>query len=102
MEMLLTGELISAQDAARIGLVNRVVPPGSELEAALALGRKVAAKSSYVVKIGKEAFYRQLEMGLDDAYRFTAEVMVENMLAQDAQEGIAAFIAKRPPEWHDE
>jgi enoyl-CoA hydratase/carnithine racemase len=102
MEMLLTGELISAQDAARMGLVNRVVPPGSELEAALALGRKIAGKSSYVVKIGKEAFHRQLEMGLDDAYRFTAEVMVENMLAQDAQEGIAAFIAKRPPEWHDE
>jgi enoyl-CoA hydratase/carnithine racemase len=102
MEMLLTGELISAQDAARIGLVNRIVPPGSELEAALALGRKIAGKSSYVVKIGKEAFYRQLEMGLDEAYRFTAEVMVENMLAQDAQEGIAAFVAKRPPEWRDE
>jgi enoyl-CoA hydratase/carnithine racemase len=102
MEMLLTGDLLSAQDAARIGLVNGVVPPGSELEAALALGRKIAGKSSYVVKIGKEAFYRQLEMGLDEAYRFTAEVMVENMLAQDAQEGIAAFVAKRPPEWRDE
>jgi enoyl-CoA hydratase/carnithine racemase len=102
MEMLLTGDLISAPDAFRIGLVNRVVAPGSELEAALALGRKIAGKSSYVVKIGKEAFYRQLEMGLDDAYRFTAEVMVENMLAQDAQEGIAAFIAKRAPEWQDE
>jgi enoyl-CoA hydratase/carnithine racemase len=102
MEMLLTGDLISAQDALRIGLVNRVVPPGSELDVALAVGRKIAGKSSHVVKIGKEAFYRQLEMGLDDAYRFTAEVMVENMLAQDAQEGIAAFIAKRPPEWQDE
>jgi enoyl-CoA hydratase/carnithine racemase len=102
LEMLLTGDLISAADALRIGLVNRVVAPGSEVEAALALGRKIAGKSSYVVKIGKAAFYRQLEMRLDDAYRFTAEVMVENMLAQDAQEGIAAFIAKRAPEWQDE
>jgi enoyl-CoA hydratase/carnithine racemase len=101
MEMLLTGDLISAPDAFRIGLVNRVVPPGSELDAALALGRKIAEKSSHVVKIGKEAFYRQIEMGLDDAYRFTAEVMVENMLAQDAEEGISAFIAKRSPRWKD-
>jgi enoyl-CoA hydratase/carnithine racemase len=102
MEMLLTGDLISAADALRIGLVNRVVAPGSELDAALALGRKIAAKSSHVVKIGKHAFYRQIEMGLDDAYRFTCEVMVENMLAPDAEEGISAFIAKRPPKWRDE
>jgi enoyl-CoA hydratase/carnithine racemase len=101
MEMLLTGDLISAHDAFRIGLVNRVVPPGSELEAALALARKIAGKSAHVVKIGKEAFYRQLEMGLDDAYGFTAEVMVANMLASDAQEGIGAFIAKRQPQWKD-
>ena len=101
MEMLLTGDLISAQDALRIGLVNRVVPPGSELEAALALARKIAGKSAHVVKIGKEAFYRQLEMGLDDAYRYTADVMVENMLARDAEEGIAAFVEKRPPKWED-
>ena len=101
MEMLLTGDLISAPDALRIGLVNHVVPPGSELDAALALGRKIAGKSSHVVRIGKQAFYQQLEMGLDDAYRFTAEVMVENMLAEDAQEGISAFIAKRPPRWKD-
>jgi enoyl-CoA hydratase/carnithine racemase len=101
MEMLLTGELISAQEAFRIGLVNRVVPPGAELDAAMALARKVAAKSSHVVRIGKQAFYRQLEMGLDDAYRFTAEVMVENLLAQDGQEGIAAFIDKRAPKWKD-
>src|SRR5882672_1584866 len=101
MEMLLTGDLVSAQDAFRIGLVNRVVPPGSELEAALALARKIAGKSSHVVKIGKEAFYRQLEMGLDDAYRYTAEVMVENMMARDAEEGIQAFVEKRPPKWED-
>jgi enoyl-CoA hydratase/carnithine racemase len=101
MDMLLTGDLISAQDAFRIGLVNRVVPPGSELDAALALGRKIAGKSAHVVRIGKQAFYRQLEMGLDDAYRYTSEVMVENMLARDAEEGIAAFVEKRPPKWED-
>ena len=101
MEMLLTGDLISAHDAFRIGLVNRVVPPGSEFDAALALARKISGKSSHVVKIGKEAFYRQLEMGPDDAYRYTAEVMVENMMARDAEEGIAAFVEKRPPKWHD-
>src|SRR5712691_3182490 len=101
MEMLLTGDLISAQDAYRIGLVNRVVPPGSEYDAALALARKITGKSAHVVKIGKEAFYRQLEMGLDDAYRYTSDVMVENMLARDAEEGIAAFVEKRPPKWED-
>ena len=101
MEMLLTGDMISAEDALRIGLVNRVVAPGREREEALALGRKIAAKSAYVVKIGKEAFYRQLESGLKDAYRYAAEVMVENMLARDAEEGIDAFIEKREPKWED-
>jgi enoyl-CoA hydratase/carnithine racemase len=101
MEMLLTGDLISAQDAFRIGLVNRVVAPGSEREASLALARKIAGKSSHVVRIGKEAFYRQLEMGLDEAYRYTAEVMVENLLAHDAEEGISAFVEKRAPKWED-
>jgi enoyl-CoA hydratase/carnithine racemase len=101
MEMLLTGDLVSAEHAFRIGLVNRVVPVGSELDAALALGRKIAGKSSLVEKIGKHAFYRQLEMGLDDAYRYTADVMVENMMAHDAEEGIAAFVEKRAPKWED-
>jgi enoyl-CoA hydratase/carnithine racemase len=101
MEMLLTGDLISAQDAFRIGLVNRVVPAASELDAALALARKIAGKSAHVVKIGKQAFYRQLEMGLDEAYRYTAEVMVENMMARDAEEGISAFVEKRAPKWED-
>jgi enoyl-CoA hydratase/carnithine racemase len=101
MEMLLTGDMISANDAYRIGLVNRVVPPGSELDAALALARKIAGKSSHVVKVGKAAFYRQIEMGLDDAYRYTAEVMVENMMARDAEEGISAFVEKRTPKWED-
>ena len=101
MEMLLTGDMISAEDAWRIGLVNRVVAPGTEREEALALGRKIAAKSAHVVKIGKEAFYQQVELGLKDAYRYAAEVMVENMLARDAEEGIDAFIEKREPKWED-
>jgi enoyl-CoA hydratase/carnithine racemase len=101
MEMLLTGEMVSAQDAYRFGLVNRVVPPGREREEALAFAHKVATKSSHVLKIGKEAFYRQLEMGLTDAYAYASNVMVENMLARDAAEGICAFIDKRRPAWED-
>jgi enoyl-CoA hydratase/carnithine racemase len=101
MEMLLTGEMISAEDAFRIGLVNRVVPAGAEREEAIKLARKIAAKSTHVVKIGKEAFYRQLEMGLADAYAYTSQVMVENMMARDAEEGIGAFVQKRKPTWED-
>ncbi|MGA7871581.1 MAG: enoyl-CoA hydratase, partial [Candidatus Binatus sp.] len=85
MEMLLTGELISAEDAARIGLVNHVVAPGHERAAALKLAEKIAAKSTLTVKIGKKAFYRQAEMPLAEAYKYASEVMVENMLARDAE-----------------
>jgi enoyl-CoA hydratase/carnithine racemase len=101
MEMLLTGDFISAEEALRIGLVNRVVPPGREREEALALARKIATKSTHVVKIGKEAFYRQAELDLAAAYAYASNVMVENMLARDAEEGIAAFVEKRPPTWED-
>jgi enoyl-CoA hydratase/carnithine racemase len=101
MEMLLTGEPISADRAREIGLVNRVVPAGTERDAAIALAEQVAHKSAHTVKIGKEAFYRQAEMTLADAYRFAAEVMTENMMARDAEEGIGAFIAKREPKWED-
>ncbi|HYA04523.1 MAG TPA: enoyl-CoA hydratase [Xanthobacteraceae bacterium] len=101
MEMLLSGELISAEHAERIGLVNRVVAEGHEREEALKLARHIAEKSSLVLKIGKEAFYRQLEMPLAEAYRYTTEVMVENMLARDAEEGINAFVEKREPKWQD-
>ncbi len=101
MEMLLTGELISAEDAARIGLVNQVVAAGHERTEALKLAEKIAAKSTLTVKIGKEAFYRQAEMPLAEAYKYTSEVMVENMLASDAEEGISAFIEKRQPKWQD-
>ena len=101
MEMLLTGDLISAQEALRFGLINRIGPVGTELDLALALARKIAGKSSHVVRLGKQAFYRQLEMSLAEAYRYTAEVMVENMLARDAEEGISAFVDKRSPNWED-
>ena len=99
MEMLLTGDMIAAEDAVRIGLVNRVAAPGTERAEALKLAKQIASKSASTVKIGKEAFYRQLEMNLADAYRHTAQVMVENMLARDAGEGISAFIEKRAPKW---
>ena len=101
MEMLLTGDVISAADARRIGLVNHVVEPGRAREEALRLAGKIAEKSSHVIKIGKQAFYRQLELGVADAYRFASEVMVENMMARDAEEGISAFIGKRAPKWED-
>jgi enoyl-CoA hydratase/carnithine racemase len=101
MEMLLTGDMIPAEDAYRIGLVNRVVPAGKAAESALELARQIAAKSMLTVKVGKEAFYRQREMNLADAYKLTVDVMVENMLARDAEEGIGAFIEKRDPEWED-
>ena len=91
----------SADDARRIGLVNRVVAPGAARDEALKLARKIAAKSAAVVKIGKEAFYRQLEMDVVDAYGYASEVMVKNMLARDAEEGIGAFIEKRTPSWED-
>jgi enoyl-CoA hydratase/carnithine racemase len=101
MEMLLTGDLISADEACRIGLVNRVVAPGTEREEAIKLARKLASKSSLIVKLGKEAFYRQLDMSLPEAYRFASEVMVENMMVRDAKEGISAFVEKRTPSWED-
>ncbi len=101
MEMLLTGDMVEAADAARIGLINRVVPVGEEKQAAIALAKKIAAKSSYVLKIGKQAFYRQAELSLADAYAYASEVMTENMMARDANEGICAFIEKRDPTWED-
>src|SRR2546423_5069871 len=101
MEMLLTGDPVTAERAREIGLVNRVVPPGAEWGAALALAEKVALKSAQTVKLGKAAFYRQAEMSLADAYRYAAEVMTENMMARDAEEGIGAFIEKRQPKWQD-
>ncbi|WP_341914970.1 enoyl-CoA hydratase [Ferrovibrio terrae] len=99
MEMLLTGDLLPAARAAEIGLVNRVVPESALSETALALAGQIAAKSPLTVKIGKEAFYRQLDMPLAQAYDYASRVMTENMLARDAEEGIDAFIEKRDPKW---
>jgi enoyl-CoA hydratase/carnithine racemase len=101
MEMLLTGEPVSAARAREIGLINSVVAAGTERAAALALALTVALKSAYTIKLGKAAFYRQAEMSLADAYRYAAEVMTENMMARDAEEGIGAFIEKREPKWQD-
>jgi enoyl-CoA hydratase/carnithine racemase len=101
MEMLLTGDMVTAEQSAAIGLINRVVAPGEERKSALALAKKIAAKSSYVLKIGKQAFYRQAELGLAEAYNYASEVMTENMMARDAEEGICAFIEKRSPNWQD-
>ena len=101
MEMLLTGDMVSAEDAARIGLINRVVRAGSERDDALALAQQIASKSSHTVKIGKEGFYRQAEMGIAQAYDYVSQVMVENLLSADAEEGICAFIEKRDPTWED-
>ncbi|HTI81174.1 MAG TPA: enoyl-CoA hydratase [Acetobacteraceae bacterium] len=99
MEMLLTGDLISAPRAYELGLVNRVVPEADMDSAVAALAAQIVAKSPLTLAIGKEAFYRQAEMGLDDAYAYASEVMTRNMLARDAAEGIDAFLGKREPHW---
>lgn len=99
MEMLLLGEPIDARSAADYGLVNRVVAEGAALDAALETARAIADKSPAVVAIGKEAFYAQLELPISDAYAHAREVMVRNMMHRDAEEGIGAFIEKRPPDW---
>lgn len=101
MEMLLTGEMIGAEEAQRIGLVNRVVASQLLRSSVDDLARVIASKSTAVTKIGKEAFYRQIDMPLADAYDHAARVMVENLLMRDAEEGIGAFVAKRPPHWED-
>jgi enoyl-CoA hydratase/carnithine racemase len=99
MEMLLTGEPITAERARAIGLVNQVLPEGELEPATSALAQKIAGKSPLTVKIGKEAFYRQAEMDVAAAYAYASQVMTENMLARDAAEGIDAFIEKRAPRW---
>jgi enoyl-CoA hydratase/carnithine racemase len=101
MEMLLTGDAISAEKAAQIGLVNEVVPAGHERARAIELALQFASKSSHVIGIGKAAFYRQAEMPLPEAYAYASQVMTENMMARDAEEGICAFIEKRDPTWED-
>lgn len=101
MEMLLTGDMTSASRAAEIGLVNRAVSPDALRDATMEMAGKIASKSSMTLATGKRAYYAQREMSLPDAYEYASGVMVENMLAQDAAEGIGAFIAKRAPQWQD-
>ncbi|MBE0691939.1 MAG: enoyl-CoA hydratase [Aquamicrobium sp.] len=102
MEMLLTGEMIDAATAREFGLVNRVVPPEYLNQVVDKYAATIAAKSPTAVRLGKQAFYAQLEMGLADAYEHTSRVIVDNMLSGDAKEGIGAFMDKRKPEWTGE
>jgi enoyl-CoA hydratase/carnithine racemase len=99
MEMLLLGDMLPAETALEYGLVNRVVPAGAALEAALELADRIAALPPATLALGKRAFYRQLEMPLEEAYAYASEVMVTNMLHAEAAEGIDAFLAKRVPNW---
>ena len=99
MEMLLTGEMVAAEDARTLGLINRVVEPAALETETMALAQLIASKPTQTVKIGKEAFYRQLEMPLNEAYDYASRVMTENMLNAEAEEGIGAFVEKRDPQW---
>jgi enoyl-CoA hydratase/carnithine racemase len=101
MEMLLTGDMVPADRAAEIGLVNRVVDAGALRDAVMEMAGKIASKSSMTLATGKRAFYAQREMPLAEAYAYASQVMVDNMLARDAEEGIGAFIEKRAPQWQD-
>jgi len=94
--------MTSAERAAEIGLVNRVVDETDLRETTTELARKIASKSTMTLATGKRAFYAQREMPLSEAYDYASRVMVDNMLARDAEEGIGAFVEKRSPQWHDE
>lgn len=100
-EMLTTGEFIDAVRARELGLVNRVVAENALADETMALAQTVAAKLASAVKIGKEAFYHQLDLPTAQAYAYTGQVMVENMLRRDTEEGIAAFLEKREPNWNN-
>ena len=99
MEMLLLGDKIDSKTAVEHGLINRRVPGKLLNEAVSEIANKIASKSPLTLKIGKEAFYKQLEMPLSEAYEYTSKVMIQNMQARDAEEGISAFIEKRLPVW---
>lgn len=101
MEMLLTGEMIDSQRAEQIGLVNRVVEDAALGQQTLKMASLIASKSSMALETGKKAFYSQKDMPLSEAYEYASKVMVDNMLKQDAKEGINAFIEKRQPKWQD-
>ena len=99
MEMLLTGDLIDSNKALRIGLINDVFETDNLKEKVFQIAKKISSKSSNTIKIGKEAFYRQKDMNLEDAYAYASNVMTENMLHDDSKEGIEAFLEKREPNW---
>ena len=101
MEMLLTGELISADEAEKKGLINKSVNEKELEKLILEKATKISSKSCTTLKIGKKAFYRQIEMPLSEAYEYASKVMLENMLDQDAKEGIEAFLEKRSPNWKE-
>ncbi len=101
MKMLLTGEMIDAEEAKRISLINDFVPEEQLSTSVMELANKISEKSQEVLKIGKEAFYKQYELNLEDAYQYTSEVMTKNMLISDASEGIDSFLNKRDPKWSD-
>lgn len=102
LEMLLTGKPIDAHTAADWGLVNRVVPAEELDETALELAHQVASASPLTLRIGKQAFYRQIDVGQEEAYELMSETMSENAMTCDAQEGMSAFLEKRPPTWRGE
>ena len=101
MEMLLTGDLISATKAEKIGLINKAVDESLLKKETMEAAQKISKKSAITLKIGKEAFYKQIDMTLSEAYDYASDVMVQNMLKLDAEEGIKAFINKRTPSWKD-
>ena len=99
MKMLLTGDSIDAKYAKEVGLINDYYPIAKLENEVLKLAKNIASKSNLIVKIGKKAFYKQLEMPLEKAYKYTSEVMTKNMMTLDANEGISAFLEKRTPKW---
>jgi len=101
MKMILTGDPINAKYAKEIGLINDHCPLSKLEDEVLKLAKKIASKSNLTIKIGKKAFYKQLEMPLNKAYKYTSKVMTENMMALDAKEGISAFLEKRKPHWQN-
>jgi enoyl-CoA hydratase/carnithine racemase len=102
MEMLLTGEMVTAEEAVQLGLINRAVPPESLRSRTMALAARIAAKPYATIRTGKHAFYQQLELNLEGAYAYAAQVMTENMLHAESREGIGAFLEKRTPKWPTE
>jgi len=102
MEMLLSGDMVSAKIAVEIGLINQETGADSLTELTMQMAEKIASKSSMTLATGKKAFYSQLELSLEDAYAYTSQVMVDNMLKHDAEEGIQAFIEKRQANWQDQ